>query len=49
VDMVIRMCGINCTLEELLFQLSLGDFNLDSLVNLLGMASLVVRVILDRS
>lgn len=35
------------TLEELLLQFSLGDFNLDRLVDLLGMAALVVGVVLD--
>jgi hypothetical protein len=36
-----------CTLEEFLFQLSLGDFDLDCLVNLICMASLVVLIVLD--
>lgn len=35
------------TFEELLLELSLCDFNLDSLVNLLGVSSLVVRIVLD--
>jgi hypothetical protein len=35
------------TLEELLFQLGLCDFNLYRLVNLLLMSSLVVGVVLD--
>ena len=35
------------TLEELLLQLGLGDLDLDSLVNLLGMSALVVCVVLD--
>lgn len=35
------------TLEELLLQLGLGDLNLNSLVNLLGMAALVVGIVLD--
>lgn len=35
------------TLEELLFQLSLCDLNLDSLVNLLLVPSAMVRVVLD--
>ena len=35
------------TFEELLFQLSLCDLNLDSLVHLFLMSSLVIRVILD--
>jgi hypothetical protein len=36
------------TLEELLFQLSFGNLNLDSLVHLLRMSALVVGVVLDR-
>jgi len=36
------------TLEELLLQLSLCDLNLNSLVDLLSMASAVVGVVLDR-
>lgn len=36
------------TLEELLLELSLGDFNLNGLVHLLGVAALVVGVVLDR-
>lgn len=36
------------TFEELLLQLSLGDLNLDSPVNLLLVTALVVGVILDR-
>ena len=39
---------LNLTLEELLLELSLRDFNLDGLVDLLCMSALVVRVILDR-
>jgi hypothetical protein len=35
------------TLEELLFQFSFCDLNLDSLVNLLGVSSLVVGIVLD--
>lgn len=35
------------TLEELLLQFGLCDFNLDSLIHLLGMASLVIGVVLD--
>ena len=35
------------TLEELLFQLSFCDFDLDGLVNLLLMSALVVGVVLD--
>jgi hypothetical protein len=36
------------TLEELLLELSLGDLNLDGLVHLLVVSSLVVGVVLDR-
>lgn len=36
------------TLEELLLELCLGDFNLHSLVNLLGVATAVIGVVLDR-
>jgi len=35
------------TLEKLLFQLSLGDLDLYSLIHLLGMSTLVIRVVLD--
>lgn len=35
------------TLEELLFQLSLGNFNLDGLVDLLLVSALVVGIVLD--
>jgi len=35
------------TLEELLFKLSLGDLDLDGLVDLLLVSLLVVRVVLD--
>lgn len=35
------------TLEEFLLQLSLCDFNLHRLINLLRMSALVVRVVLD--
>jgi hypothetical protein len=35
------------TLEELLLQLGLGDFNLDRLVHLLVVSSLVVGIVLD--
>lgn len=35
------------TLEELLLELGLGDFNLDSLVDLLLVATLVVGIVLD--
>jgi hypothetical protein len=36
------------TLEELLLELGLGDFDLDRLVHLLVVSSLVVGVVLDR-
>ena len=36
-----------CTFEELLFELSLCDLNLDRLVHLLVVAALVVGVVLD--
>lgn len=43
--------GISChtvhTLEELLLELGLGDFNLDRLVHLLVVSSLVVGIVLD--
>lgn len=35
------------TFEELLLELSLRDFNFHGLVNLLGMSSLVIRVVFD--
>jgi len=35
------------TLEEFLLELGLGDFNLDRLVNLLVVATLVVGIVLD--
>lgn len=35
------------TFEELLLQLSLGDLDLDGLINLLGVALLVVGIVLD--
>jgi len=35
------------TFEELLLQLCLCDFNLNGLVDLLGMSSLVIGVVLD--
>ena len=38
---------LNLTLEELLLELSLCDLNLNSLVNLLMVSSLVVGVVLD--
>lgn len=37
------------TLEELLLELSLGDLNLDSLVDLLLMSTLVVGIVLNGS
>jgi hypothetical protein len=37
------------TLEELLLKLSLGDLNLDRLVHLLVVSSLVVGIVLDGS
>lgn len=40
------MLGLR-TLEKLLLELSLGDLNLDSLVDLLLVASLVVGIVLD--
>ena len=36
------------TFEEFLFQLGLGDFDLDGAVNLLLVTALVVGVVLDR-
>lgn len=42
-----RVDNRQADLEELLLQLGLGDFNLNGLVNLLGMASAVVGVVLD--
>jgi hypothetical protein len=41
------MSGGCYTLEELLLELSLGDFNLDRLVHLLVVSSLVVGIVLD--
>lgn len=38
---------ISHTLEELLLKLSLGDLNLNGLVNLLLMSALVVGIVLD--
>ena len=35
------------TFEELLLKLSLGDFNLNGLVDLLSMSALVIRIVLD--
>jgi hypothetical protein len=39
--------GLRATFEELLLELSLCDFNFDSLVDLLGMSSFVVGVVFD--
>lgn len=36
------------TLKKLLFELGLGDFNLNSLVNLLLVPALVIGIVLDR-
>ena len=47
VSIWLREGVIFCTFEELLFQFSLCDFNLDSLVDLLSMPSLVIGVVLD--
>ena len=43
------MSPITCciTLEELLFQFRLCNLDLDSLIHLLGMASLVIGIVLD--
>lgn len=41
------MSCVGCTFEELLLELSLGDLNLDCLVNLLVVSALVVGVVLD--
>ena len=38
---------LSSTLEELLLELGLGDLNLDSLVHLLVVSSLVVGIVLD--
>lgn len=40
-------CGMIRTLEELLLELGLCDFNLDSLINLLLVTTAVVCVVLD--
>lgn len=40
---------LDIAFEKLLFQLRLCDFNLDSLVNLFGVSTLVVGIILDGS
>lgn len=37
-----------CTLEELLLEFGLGDLDLDGLVDLLLVSSLVVGIVLDR-
>lgn len=42
----IRPCAL-FTLEELLLELGLGDLNLDRLVDLLLMSTLVVGIVLD--
>lgn len=42
-----RSTGVERTLEELLFQLSLGDLDLNSAVNLLLVAALVVGIVFD--
>jgi len=47
-----QCCGCHdalkrCTLEELLLELCLGDLNLDRLVHLLVVSSLVVGIVLD--
>ena len=50
VHIVTESRGVNdgqADLEELLFQLGLGDLNLDGLVNLLRVTSAVVGVVLD--
>lgn len=39
--------GILRTLKELLLQFSLGNFDLDSLINLLLVSTLVVGIVLD--
>jgi len=41
------ICWPACTFEELFFQFGLCDLNLDSLVHLLCVPSLVVGVVLD--
>jgi hypothetical protein len=38
---------LRCTFEELLFQLGLGNLDLNGLVNLLGMSLLVVGIVFD--
>jgi len=42
-----RVRGVMRTLEELLLELGLCDFNLDRLVHLLVVSSLVVGIVLD--
>lgn len=51
VDVVAKAGCVNdcqANLEELLLKLGLGDLDLNSFVNLLGVASAVVGVVLDR-
>lgn len=38
-----------CTFEKLLFELRLGDLNLNGLVDLLSVSALVVGIVLDGS
>ena len=42
-------CSARGTLEKLLLELGLGDLNLDGLVHLLVVSSLVVGIVLDGS
>ena len=42
-----NVAGAVPTLEELLLELGFCDLNLDSFIDLLGMSSLVVGVVLD--
>jgi hypothetical protein len=44
---LLRSCSRWCTLKELLLELGLGDLNLDRLVHLLVVSSLVVGIVLD--
>lgn len=46
-SMVAQRCCVSCTLEELLFQLSFCDLNLNGLVDLLRVPSSVVCIVLD--
>ena len=46
--MSFRITIFKHTFKELLLQLCLGNLNLNSLVNLLVMAALVVGIVLDR-